>query len=122
MNTSYVRVWTPLPDADAGGTRYAMRLPSYRRYRAATGMWSQCGIISRYVVSSVHCPHKALTLGWLQTEMNIYICFDLCTGGELFTRICNKGCYPEMFVLALLSSSWALTIALDKRSRLSTPS
>lgn len=68
------------------------------------------------------CPHKALTLGWLQTEMNIYICFDLCTGGELFTRICNKGCYPEMFVLALLSSSWALTISLDKRSRLSTPS
>lgn len=30
-----------------------------------------------------------------QTPRNLYLCFDLCTGGELFARICSRGSYYE---------------------------
>ncbi|KAF8056969.1 kinase-like domain-containing protein [Lyophyllum atratum] len=32
---------------------------------------------------------------YFETSHNLYLCFDLCTGGELFDRICAKGNYYE---------------------------
>lgn len=32
---------------------------------------------------------------YFETANNLYLCFDLCTGGELFDRICAKGNYHE---------------------------
>lgn len=32
---------------------------------------------------------------YFETAHNLYLIFDLCTGGELFDRICAKGNYSE---------------------------
>lgn len=45
-------------------------------------------------VSSGH--RNIVTLhDYFETNHNLYLCFDLCTGGELFDRICAKGNYYE---------------------------
>ncbi|KAF8648167.1 hypothetical protein AX16_006378 [Volvariella volvacea WC 439] len=45
-------------------------------------------------VSSGH--RNIVTLhDYFETAHNLYLCFDLCTGGELFDRICAKGNYYE---------------------------
>ncbi|KAF7342148.1 Pkinase-domain-containing protein [Mycena venus] len=38
----------------------------------------------------------------LPTSHNLYLCFDLCTGGELFDRICAKGNYYEADAASLV--------------------
>jgi calcium/calmodulin-dependent protein kinase I len=35
---------------------------------------------------------------YFETRSNLYLVFDLCTGGELFDRICAKGSYYERYV------------------------
>lgn len=51
---------------------------------------------------------------YAQTSHNLYLCFDLCTGGELFDSICAKGHYYEALVpsppLSLLSFTSHLLI------------
>jgi calcium/calmodulin-dependent protein kinase I len=39
---------------------------------------------------------------YFETAHNLYLCFDLCTGGELFDRICAKGNYYEADAAALV--------------------
>ncbi|KAF5345866.1 hypothetical protein D9756_011196 [Leucocoprinus leucothites] len=39
---------------------------------------------------------------YFETAHNLYLCFDLCTGGELFDRICAKGNYYEQDAANLL--------------------
>ena len=56
--------------------------------------------VRRYVIviAPAHAPaHRRRR----QTAHNLYLCFDLCTGGELFDRICAKGNYYEECVLCL---------------------
>ena len=57
----------------------------------------------------------------LQTAHNLYLCFDLCTGGELFDRICAKGNYYEecvapRAVLADLASCSCVLLGTQRRS------
>lgn len=39
--------------------------------------------------------HVVTLHDYFETTHNLYLCFDLCTGGELFDRICAKGNYYE---------------------------
>ncbi|PFH53484.1 hypothetical protein AMATHDRAFT_1144 [Amanita thiersii Skay4041] len=45
-------------------------------------------------VSSGH-PNIVTLHDYFETTHNLYLVFDLCTGGELFDRICAKGNYYE---------------------------
>ncbi|KAJ7768613.1 kinase-like domain-containing protein [Mycena maculata] len=45
-------------------------------------------------ISSGH-PNIVALRDYFETPRNLYLCFDLCTGGELFDRICSKGSYYE---------------------------
>ena len=60
--------------------------------------------ISRYVplITTFIAPCPERRYG-SQTAHNLYLCFDLCTGGELFDRICAKGNYYEECVLYLFA-------------------
>ena len=81
-----------------------MRLLSSRRCPKATATSSPFTTILRCVASPrvlsrsrPSCTSAELRL--TQTAHNLYLCFDLCTGGELFDRICAKGNYYEECVL-----------------------
>ncbi|KAF8170137.1 calcium/calmodulin-dependent protein kinase [Pholiota molesta] len=52
-------------------------------------------------VSSGH-PNIVTLHDYFETAHNLYLCFDLCTGGELFDRICAKGNYYEADARALV--------------------
>lgn len=45
-------------------------------------------------VSAGH-PNICRLVDHFETAHNLYLVFDLCTGGELFDRICSKGNYYE---------------------------
>lgn len=52
-------------------------------------------------ISSGH-PNIVTLHDYFETTHNLYLCFDLCTGGELFDRICAKGNYYEADAAALV--------------------
>ena len=37
-------------------------------------------------------PNVLTLIDYFETTNNLYLVTDLCTGGELFDRICAKGC------------------------------
>ncbi|KAF8843470.1 Pkinase-domain-containing protein, partial [Paxillus ammoniavirescens] len=45
-------------------------------------------------ISSGH-PNIVTLHDYFETAHNLYLCFDLCTGGELFDSICARGQYTE---------------------------
>ncbi|CDO77740.1 hypothetical protein BN946_scf184993.g3 [Trametes cinnabarina] len=52
-------------------------------------------------VSKGH-PNVVTLHDYFETAHNLYLVFDLCTGGELFDRICAKGNYYEADAAALV--------------------
>lgn len=49
------------------------------------------------VLKKISSGHRNIVTlhDYFETSHNLYLCFDLCTGGELFDRICAKGNYYE---------------------------
>lgn len=76
-----------------------------------TGKFYACKVISKqlmngreYMVRNEIAVLKKVSAGhanivtlydYFETANNLYLVFDLCTGGELFDRICAKGSYYE---------------------------
>ncbi|KAI0767658.1 Pkinase-domain-containing protein [Fomes fomentarius] len=76
-----------------------------------TGKYYACKVINKklmegreYMVRNEIAVLKKVSSGhrnivtlhdYFETAHNLYLCFDLCTGGELFDRICAKGNYYE---------------------------
>ncbi|GBE89921.1 Calcium/calmodulin-dependent protein kinase cmkB [Sparassis crispa] len=56
------------------------------------------------VLKRVSKGHKNIVTlhDYFETAHNLYLCFDLCTGGELFDRICAKGNYYEADAASLI--------------------
>ncbi|KAJ6481915.1 kinase-like domain-containing protein [Mycena sanguinolenta] len=52
-------------------------------------------------ISSGH-PNIVTLHDYFESPRNMYLCFDLCTGGELFDRICSKGNYYEADAASLV--------------------
>ncbi|KAF8336438.1 CAMK/CAMK1 protein kinase [Cantharellus anzutake] len=77
-----------------------------------TGKYYACKVISKKlmegrehmvrneiaVLKKVSSGHRNIVTlyDYFETAHNLYLCFDLCTGGELFDRICAKGQYYEL--------------------------
>jgi len=51
---------------------------------------------------------------YFETAHNLYLCFDLCTGGELFDRICAKGNYYEKDAAELVRTIFSAVAYLHK--------
>ncbi|KAI1792742.1 Pkinase-domain-containing protein [Ganoderma leucocontextum] len=83
-----------------------------------TGKYYACKVINKklmegreYMVRNEIAVLKKVSKGYrnivtlhdyFETSHNLYLCFDLCTGGELFDRICAKGNYYEEDAAALI--------------------
>ncbi|KAH8833752.1 kinase-like domain-containing protein [Flagelloscypha sp. PMI_526] len=61
------------------------------------------------VLKRVSSGHKNIVTlhDYFETTHNLYLCFDLCTGGELFDRICAKGNYYEADASNLIRTIFA---------------
>ncbi|KAI0260005.1 Pkinase-domain-containing protein [Gloeopeniophorella convolvens] len=75
------------------GKRYACKVINKKLMEGRESMIrNEIAVLKR--VSSGH--QNIVTLyDYFETINNLYLCFDLCTGGELFYRICAKGHYHE---------------------------
>jgi len=83
-----------------------------------TGKYYACKVISKKlmegrehmvrneiaVLKKVSSGHRNIVTlyDYFETAHNLYLCFDLCTGGELFDRICAKGQYYEQDAAGLI--------------------
>ncbi|KAH9914113.1 kinase-like domain-containing protein [Fomitopsis serialis] len=60
-----------------------------------SGQWNVRNEIAVLKKVSRGNPNIVTLHDYFETSHNLYLCFDLCTGGELFDRICAKGNYYE---------------------------
>ncbi|KAJ1830864.1 Calmodulin-dependent protein kinase cmk2, partial [Coemansia sp. RSA 2708] len=47
------------------------------------------------IVRHLHHPHIVKLLDWFESKDKYYLVFQLCTGGELFQKICDYGHFTE---------------------------
>ncbi|KAG9308304.1 kinase-like domain-containing protein [Chiua virens] len=83
-----------------------------------TGQYYACKVINKklmegreHMVRNEIAVLKRVSIGHLnivtlhdyfETSHNLYLCFDLCTGGELFDSICARGQYTEADAAGLI--------------------
>ncbi|KAJ6460617.1 CAMK/CAMK1 protein kinase [Mycena sanguinolenta] len=57
-------------------------------------------------------PNIVTLHDYFETANNLYMCFDLCSGGELFDRICSGGSYYEADAAALIRTIMTGVLAI----------
>lgn len=68
---------------------------AYPEHQLGQQVRNEIAVLKR--VSAGH-PNICRLVDHFETAHNLYLVFDLCTGGELFDRICSKGNYYERYV------------------------
>lgn len=75
------------------GKYYACKVISKRLMAGREGMVrNEIAVLKK--ISQGH-PNVLTLIDYFETTNNLYLVLDLCTGGELFDRICAKGSYYE---------------------------
>ncbi|KAJ2809446.1 Calmodulin-dependent protein kinase cmk2 [Coemansia guatemalensis] len=54
------------------------------------------------IVRHLHHPHIVQLLDWFESKDKYYLVFQLCTGGELFDKICDYGRFTEEDAVKLI--------------------
>lgn len=84
----------------ADGQRFACKIISKNLLRGREQMIRN-EILAMKRVSQGH-PNCVSLVDYFETLNNLYVVTELCTGGELFDRICERGSYFEKCVLPRL--------------------
>ncbi|ORX71581.1 Pkinase-domain-containing protein [Linderina pennispora] len=58
------------------------------------------------VVGHLHHPHIVKLLDWFESKDKYYLVFELCTGGELFEKICKYGHFSESDAVRLIRTGF----------------
>lgn len=75
------------------GKRFACKVISKKLMEGRENMVrTEISVLSK--ISSGH-PNVVTLHDYFETTNNLYLCFDLCTGGQLVERICSRGKFHE---------------------------
>ncbi|KAF9788113.1 Pkinase-domain-containing protein [Thelephora terrestris] len=94
------------------GTHYACKVINKKLMEGREHMVrNEIAVLKK--VSKSH-PNIVTLHDYFETAHNLYLCFDLCTGGELFDRICAKGNYYEKDAAHLVGCIFGAVAYLHK--------
>ncbi|KAJ1667667.1 Calmodulin-dependent protein kinase cmk2 [Coemansia sp. RSA 1813] len=68
------------------------------------------------IVRHLHHPHIVKLLDWFESKDKYYLVFQVCTGGELFQKICDYGRFTEIDAAKLMQCGFDSIAYLHKHN------
>ncbi|PVU97105.1 hypothetical protein BB561_000746 [Smittium simulii] len=68
------------------------------------------------VVGSLDHPNIVKLLDWFESKDKYYLVFQLCTGGELFDKICERGNFSERDAVPIINIAYNAVAYLHKKN------
>ncbi|KAJ2550735.1 Calmodulin-dependent protein kinase cmk2 [Coemansia sp. RSA 1933] len=68
------------------------------------------------IVRQLHHPHIVKLLDWFESKDKYYLVFQVCTGGELFQKICDYGRFTEEDAAKLMRCGFDSVAYLHKHN------